>query len=630
MKKGIKSVAQKSKIVLKRVRSFVINKKTPDYYAYEGHYLLNTHREERAVKLWNKGVKFYPNSLLIHREFALYFMEKDHWKQAAEHWTFVFKSKNKHLLEKDDFLNASTSYLKCDMVKQSIEVLKSGVSKYPTDSGVIYVLAQNLMMDEKWEEAIEWFTTLFRKKANTISTKVYLGLARAYRSLSYHNKTEYVLREGLKVYPDNKEIASSYAQSGLDIKDWEKSIQRYEYLIKLYEEQSEQVPAKILLTIVMLYQVIGKAEKAVDYFQRIPTSDKEKANGNQQSYQKITLFENDGSRIDFFKKYQDNKKIFITFDSLNMDWHEPPFGFKLLLREDVDIIAVRQKEKKTYQQSLSQEEFMTALKTLVGGYEDKMAYGHSLGGYTSLYFASNLNCRILALAPRISVHPIYGNKEIIQTHEFQHRLDHNYNDKIKPIIVYDSKDKMDNKYINEALLPAYPNAIIIELKYGGHGIARHLLRMGVLKEYVLTFIEGKVPRYRRELKRNSVNYCRLLGRECLKRGKLKWAKALSDRTLELMPDEKYSIRLRVDVLKTLDRNDEALKYIKNEVRQKPRSLYIRLVLIDLYIHLNDLINADREVQSALKSFKGKTEFYKRQKEIETVRQRIINQPLDFI
>src|SRR5699024_11390512 len=90
-----------------------------------------------------------------------------------------------------------------------------------------------------------------------------------------------------------------------------------------------------------------------------------------------------------------------------------------------------------------------------------------------------------------------------------------------------SKNKMDNTDVKEALLTAYPNAETIELTYGGHGIARHLLRMGVLKDFILAVIDGEMPKYNRKLKGNSANYCRLLGRECLKRKKLKWAVSLA-------------------------------------------------------------------------------------------------------
>src|SRR5699024_1992289 len=114
------------------------------------------------------------------------------------------------------------------------------------------------------------------------------------------------------------------------------------------------------------------------------------------------------------------------------------------------------RRKKTYQQDLTQEDFNHTLNKLVQGYEDKIAYGHSLGGYLSLYYASNLNCRILSLAPRLSIHPKFGRKSFVNEYPFNHNESNNYNDKISPIVVYDPKSPVDNKYVNEEVLKKFP------------------------------------------------------------------------------------------------------------------------------------------------------------------------------
>src|SRR5699024_3118242 len=153
----------------------------------------------------------------------------------------------------------------------------------------------------------------------------------------------------------------------------------------------------------------------------------------------------------------------------------------------------------------------------------------------------------------------------------------------KPIIVYDPKNKMDNTYVKEALLTAYPNAETIELTYGGHGIARHLLRMGVLKDFILAVIDGEMPKYNRKLKGNSANYCRLLGRECLKRKKLNWAVSLADKSFALLPDDRYVVKFKLDVIKTTEGHEAALYFIKSKVVKYPRKLSFRIILIEHYV-----------------------------------------------
>lgn len=609
-----------------RVRAFLINKKHPSFYSEQSRKLLKSNEEEQAMKMLNKGVAFYPNSLLIHREYALYYMQIEKWKKASYHWDKVFASPNKHLLNNEDFQRASRSYLKVKSIEQSIKVLKDGYSRNPSDLSLADALAQNLMTVREWEEAAHIYITFFEKRYKEISEDVYIKLMKAYEQLGEKDKAEYVIREAVNNNPHNKNLMEHYSQLAIKRKRWGTAIQRYEYLLNLYKEEGKQSP-ELLLILTMLYQFIGNHEKANAYLTKI--SQKE-ADENKEEYKKIRLFENEGSAIDFYKKFNRNTKVIIIFDSRDMDWHQPPFGFKLLIRQNLDIVAVRQKEKRTYQQSLSQDEFVNTLKELVEGYKDKIAYGHSLGGYTSLYYASILNCRILSLAPRISVHPVYGSSNMIKRHNFEHKLDHNYNDKIEPIIVYDPKNQMDSTYVQKALLTAYPNAVTIKLNYGGHGIARHLLRMGILKEFILTVIEGEVPKYNRKLKGNSANYCRLLGRECLRRGKLRWAASLADRSFVLLPDDKYVVKFKLDVIKTIDGYEAALNFIKNEVNKFPRKLSYRIIMIELYVEMEDLINAEVELNRALGEFKSKEELLGWKGKIESVRKKIIAVPPTFL
>src|SRR5699024_11120364 len=140
--------------------------------------------------------------------------------------------------------------------------------------------------------------------------------------------------------------------------------------------------------------------------------------------------------------------------------------------------------------------------------------------YTSLYYGSAVGCGVLSLAPRLSMHPLFGKKDGGKE-KFKHTMYLPYNDIIKPIIVYDPKQKMDNRFIEMNVKKAYPNATLIKVPYGGHGIAPHLLRTGQLKEFILTILnEQKAPVYNKKLRNKSNIYLRVLAQACFNRGKL--------------------------------------------------------------------------------------------------------------
>src|SRR5699024_8710877 len=155
-----------------------------------------------------------------------------------------------------------------------------------------------------------------------------------------------------------------------------------------------------------------------------------------------------------------------TFDSINMEWDKQPFGFSLLKKKNIDIIAVRKRKKQTYQQDLTQEDFYNTVYKLMYFYTDKIAYGFSLGAYSALYYTSLLNCRILSLAPRLSIHPRYGRKNYISKYEFKHNLSIGYNDSISHVIVYDPKNKIDNNFVTREVMESFPNAHLVKIPYG--------------------------------------------------------------------------------------------------------------------------------------------------------------------
>src|SRR5699024_10616859 len=154
---------------------------------------------------------------------------------------------------------------------------------------------------------------------------------------------------------------------------------------------------------------------------------------------------------------------------------------------------------------------------------------------------------------------------------------------ISPIIVYDPKNKLDNYYINNGLIASFPNAHKIEIPYAGHGMGPHLKNMGVLKEFILTVInDKKAATYKKELRKRSATYYRVLGDACLKRNKPNWALNLVERALNLTPESNLCIRLKIHVLKRLELYEQAIQFAQTSKEIVPADRVIRLLLIDLY------------------------------------------------
>lgn len=611
--------------IIFHTKRILLNKRHPSYYSKKGRELLEKGNIDKATRILKKGLNFYPNSVLIHYEYALIEENNENWKKAVHHWSYVFKSKNNNLKNERNFERYIKALEQNKQIDKAIKVSCTALKKYKNNKKLQDKKIKLLTFRKCWEKAVNILLQQFEMLENDLPSSKYIQLSELYVAQKLYDKAEYILREGLMKNIVNKELLEKHAEILIYKQEWENALKRYNYLLSSYENE---IPVDILIKVIMIEQIIGNHNQANQQFQTLLNDSAAEIKSDELGYRKIVLYDNGDSRIEFYKNLKQVNKVVVSFDSLYMDWNEPAFGFKFLVRQDVDIIAVRRREKGSFQQDLSQEDFISTVETLVSGYEDKIAYGHSLGAYSALYFGSTINCRILAMAPRISIHPTYG-RNIESKYTFKHNLKHTFNDQIYPIIVYDPKSPLDNTYIEEEVLRAFPNSELVKLPYGGHGIARHLLRMGVLKDYIYTVINGEIPKYNRKLKGKSGNYLRLLGRACLRRGKLTTATELSERAIKLLPQDKYCIKLKVDVLKAGGKFIEATEYINDIVKSRPNNIYFRHIIIDLYTQQSQLIKAEQELKRAIETFGEIKSLINRLEKINKKRLKIIKEPLDI-
>lgn len=442
--------------------------------------------------------------------------------------------------------------------------------------------------------------------------KTFKDIALMYREQKAYQASDIVLKHGIKLWKNNKTLHNEYAINAIHLKKWVVAIERFTFNKTLYKNQ--KTPMTLLVRLSMLYQIIGFTDKTT--FENINNNYSREIEEDSKGYRKITLFDNGDSRIDFYKKLKPVSKVVITFDSINMIWSNPPFGYKLLKKQDVDIIAVRKRKKQTYMQDLSQEDFVYAVRSLLDSYEDKIAYGYSLGAYAALYYASNVYCRILAISPRLSIHPKYGKRNLKKEYTFLHNTTNNFNEKISPIIVYDPKNKLDHRYVQKELLKSFPNSKLVEVKYGGHGMAPHLLQMNLLKEFILTVIDGEeTPLYDKSKRLKSYLYYRSLARECFSRNKNKWALDIVEKCLVLSPTDIMGIELKFKILIKVNNEELAVGFLKKSIKNSPKEIELYLLLIDFYISKRNLTAAEKEINIADKELKNQSDSLKERKRI---------------
>ncbi|MBK3494210.1 hypothetical protein JFL43_04935 [Viridibacillus sp. YIM B01967] len=437
-----------------------------------------------------------------------------------------------------------------------------------------------------------------RRKESTLYYKLYKYLV----CKRHYVEADEILQLVIKKDPTNEMLRFEFTQLALAEKNWPKAIQRIEELVQFL---GEEVPASVLVDLSIAYQIVGDHSKAELLFAECLTKYKEEIpNLFDNGYRKVVLFDNGESRIEFYKYIEPTKTVFATFDAIDKTWERTPFAFNLLKRKQVDLISLRRRTTKNYHQDLSREEYYDTVAKLATGYDKKFSYGTSLGGYGALYFGSTIDCNILALSPRNSAHPNHGSKMRAYT-EFTHGLEHPYNPGISPTIMYDPKDPIDSKYMKKVIQKAYPNAKFIYFPYAGHRISIYLSQVGILKDIVSKFMaEEEIPNYERVLRSKSTEYHRILAIHCARTKKKNWALQLTEQSIQLSPTYDRPRLLKVELLRDLNRIDEAFEAAYAGLELFPRYTRMHLLLISLLEQQDRLPEAIEAVDHALQSSKS--------------------------
>ena len=325
IKKLAKAVARKIFNLLRKVKRKLIRLKPPKFYIEKGEYYQKQGNTNKARSIFIKGLKHYPNNYTIRKQIALDAMVRADSSKAVRHWKALFKA-NKKRIKAEDFIKYSEALLSNNELKQAIDILKRGLEKHPKEKGIVKYFSKIVQSTKQWDLIIEVLIILFEEDMNP-EIKDYLNLANAYSQLGNFNRAEYILRKGIELYPENKDLLYSYSNIAVKRKSWDVAIQCLEYLCQLYVKEA---PFDHLIKLSMLYQITGQDKKAQNLFNETLDQYQKEIENDEKGFRKIIIYDNGESRIEFYKSLNKTNKVIVTFDSLNMVWKNPPFAFKLL------------------------------------------------------------------------------------------------------------------------------------------------------------------------------------------------------------------------------------------------------------------------------------------------------------
>lgn len=480
------------------------------------------------------------------------------------------------------------------------DILEKGLSTHPENLTLNYIKVTNFTKEECSEKLlINWRKIIQHAHEEYLDYEDYRS---AYSFFQAHGTVEdckVTLERQILEFPDDLEQLLTYVNKFILCYEMHYGLSDSINILKRIVPYSSD-KNKLYIILAILLKLMNENEQSKVAVDNIPKIEKE-----TMENVKVELYNNGDSKIEYYKKPTNTESLVVSFDHMYMNWKQQPFGFPFLEKQDVDVVAIRKRKKHTFQQDLTLEDFEKTVKPLLNQYKNIVFYGHSLGAYLALYYGALFNnINILATAPRLSIHPEYGSKKLADS-GFKHNYEINYNRQVKPIIVYDPKNKRDSNYIENGINKSYPNAHLIQIPYGGHGMVKHLYRTGQLKKFVTMVLNNKTPFYEKEYRCLSSDYYRELANRCLKTGKMKWANLLGEKALELSPDDYKSIKLQTKIYLKCDERDKALKLLEMKKEKVKRKPVLMLELFDIYISKKRINSAQELLEHMRKKCKVK-------------------------
>ncbi|WP_146549671.1 tetratricopeptide repeat protein [Rummeliibacillus suwonensis] len=499
------------------------------------------------------------------------------------------------------YLELSYLFEQSDKLNKAKYILQEGVSLYPTNMALHHTLWSLYTKQNERKEKFKHFPRILKNSFRRRPLKFYEHLQNVLQQNHLFEQSLSITKLQLQEQPRHIGLLRVAIQKSLALRHFEEALAYSETLKS--QLTNIRYLAKLNMRIGMIYMLMGYFEKAEEQFTYCREAYKELLPKiYKDGYEKLVIFNNGESSIEYYKYIYPTKRVVATFDSIDKTDKAKPFAYKALKKKSVDLISLRRRTVTNYHQDISREEYYHTIEKLIPFYEKRFAYGTSLGGYCALYFGSTIpECKILSCAPRNSAHPNYGTRARVQS-VFTHSLSHPVNTEIQPIICYDPKQRVDHHYITAEIQHSYPNAIFKHFYYAGHRVPFYLQQAGILKDIVSRFLEEQpIPDYDRKLHSKSAEYHRVLAMECKRHQKLHWALDLAEKSVELTPTYDRSLALRIEILLCLQRYDECIVYANEAIQIHPTLARFYILLADTYIAKGNLDKAKDILESAGKS-----------------------------
>lgn len=281
---------------------------------------------------------------------------------------------------------------------------------------------------------------------------------------------------------------------------------------------------------------------------------------NRAMMDKEIIFEDDQIRVIFLKGSSD-ELVFSFGDLITRAKGTSINAEKSLHKYEFNVVGIMPKQKSWFPEQ-SMRNMLESIQDRIASFENRIAYGGSMGGYAAIKYANLLNFqRVVAMVPQYSIDPMDVEDK---RYNMFYQPDLNAGMRVEAqdvsatreyILVYDPYYAEDRVHI-ECLKPLLPEAKHLHLPYTNHDAIAVLASSELVHDFIRHPFEASYFYQKmRRVKKNSKFYYRKVIENLLPRHRMALGRILKNNHLKL-DSQFFDAKQKQEILRELFSNKQ--------------------------------------------------------------------------
>lgn len=234
-RKGIRAIKSKDWAIAQSVWESLLHcsdeslrQKSFTYVAMSTRYLSDLEYAERVAA---DGLRCFPQSLTIRREYAAIAAAKGNWGEARDRWSALMeRAGNKAPLAA--YIGLARALRKLGSYDAAEQVAAEGLSAHNDAVGLLRELAELAMQRGDWSSAISQYQRLVNQLQGQAAESAYVRLSTAFLRNKQFAEADDCIREGLVKCPNSPRLLRRLGENWLAARDWGRAIEEFKRFLQ--------------------------------------------------------------------------------------------------------------------------------------------------------------------------------------------------------------------------------------------------------------------------------------------------------------------------------------------------------------------------------------------------------------